>query len=97
MYTDHISYIDELIIFLKKYKSEINNKEIFDKVHFDYVYLSINNDLYNVKEKLLYILSSKNEFVLDNNIKKEVTDYLTTQNNIKKLYPFILQSIMESI
>ena len=97
MYTDHISYIDELIIFLKKYKSEISNKEIFDKVHFDYVYLSINNDLYNVKEKLLYILSSKNEFVLDNNIKKEVTDYLTTQNNIKKLYPFILQSIMESI
>lgn len=92
MYETHCSDIDDLINFLIKYKKELDNKKlkIIKNDNYDKIFLSINNDIYNLKDKLLYLISENYQNIENSEINKEVSEYIEVNKKLKLIYPFII-------
>ena len=91
MNKNYIDEIDELLVLLQKYKNDLqeNNNMINQKL-----ITLIDNDLYNVKDKILLFFGSKKMKILDPKLIEEIDEYENTMNNIKDIYPIILNYLV---
>lgn len=89
IYDEHINNIDDMIIFLKKYKTLISqNKTKISNSTYCALFLS-NNNLDKLKDDLLYIINNIDINEVEPSIKKELDEYNDTVSNIKSMMPLI--------
>lgn len=95
--SSHIKEIDNVILFLSNYKYQIkNNIDTFNNSKYNDIYKLLSNDIYNLKDRLLYLMSCNNEIILDSNLKNEILEYNITNQNLKRLMPIILMNIINN-
>ena len=84
----HVKNVDNLISLLLKYKEEIKNG--VHKSNSEYFQVAIDNSIEDLKDKLRMFYNSIQDSLEDPELIKEVDEYQNNIQNMKELYPIIL-------
>ena len=86
---NHIEILDNIIEILLIYRQEINKNKIENKSE---EMILLENDLNNIEDSILDILSFKN--CKNEKIKKKIDEHIESSNQIRQMMPIILQAFL---
>ena len=86
---NHIEILDNIIEILLIYRQEINKNKIENKSE---EMILLENDLSNIEDSILNILSFKNS--KNEKIKKKIDEHIESCNQIRQMMPIILQAFL---
>ena len=92
MSQQQIYNIENLITLLNKYKKQISNND--NSTQESYLKTLIENDIYNLTDKIYFFYSNQQTNIVDPEIISEINDYKTNMQNIKELYPIIINYLL---
>lgn len=89
----HAKNVDNLISLLLKYKEEIKNDD--HKSDSEYFQVAIDNSIEDLKDKLRMFYNSIQDNLEDPELIKEVDEYQNNIQNMKELYPIIINYLIQ--
>ena len=92
MSQQQIYNIENLITLLNQYKKQISNND--NSTQESYLKTLIENDIYNLTDKIYFFYSNQQTNIVDPEIISEINDYKTNMQNIKELYPIIINYLL---